>query len=160
MVFRYKIMWERLESLALEIKEAWCSAPNREGLGGIAKALVHVQRALRSWSNENFGAVTKELEGLRDRLETLRADPQAGRTDIPNLTDRMDELLYHEEMMWLQRSRIAWLREGVGGTTPNTHGKLHGLRPQGWSSPQDEALRSSSLLGAPRETPGRYPKLL
>ena len=47
-IFRYKIMWERLESLALEIKEAWCSAPNREGLGGIAKALVHVQRALRA----------------------------------------------------------------------------------------------------------------
>ena len=75
-------MWERLESLALEIKEAWCLAPNREGLGGIAKALVHVQRVLRSWSNENFGAVTKELEGLRDRLETLLADPQASRADI------------------------------------------------------------------------------
>ena len=116
MVFRYKIMWERLESLALEIKEAWCSAPNKEGLSGIAKALVHVQRVLRSWSNENFGAVTKELEGLRDRLETLRADPQAGRTAIRNLIDRMDELLYREEMMWLQRSRIAWLREGDRNT--------------------------------------------
>jgi hypothetical protein len=69
-------------------------APNREGLGGIAKALVHVLRALRSWSKENFGAVTKESKGLRDRLETLRADPQASRADIQNLTDRMDELLY------------------------------------------------------------------
>jgi hypothetical protein len=28
-------MWEQLESLAQEIKEAWCTAPNREGLGGI-----------------------------------------------------------------------------------------------------------------------------
>jgi hypothetical protein len=25
---------------------------------------------------------------------------------------RMDELLYREEMMWLQRSRISWLQEG------------------------------------------------
>jgi hypothetical protein len=24
----------------------------------------------------------------------------------------MDELLYREEMMWLQRSRITWLKEG------------------------------------------------
>jgi len=45
--FWYEIMWERLESLALEIKNAWCTAPNREGLGGIATALKHVQRAWR-----------------------------------------------------------------------------------------------------------------
>lgn len=54
-VFRYEIMWERLESLATEIKEAWCTAPNREGLGGIVAALKHVQTALCTWSKQNFG---------------------------------------------------------------------------------------------------------
>lgn len=103
-------------NLALEIKEAWCTAPSREGLGGIASALVHVQRALRSWSKGNFGAITKELEGLRGRLESLQEDPQMSRSKIRKLTDRMDELLYHEDMMWLQRSRIAWLQEGDRNT--------------------------------------------
>lgn len=115
-IFCYEIMWERLESLALEIKEAWCTAPNRDGLGGIANALMHVQRALCSWSKENFGAVTKELEGLRVGLESMREGVQSSRSDIRKLTDRMDELLYREEMMWLQRSRIAWLREGDRNT--------------------------------------------
>jgi archaellum biogenesis protein FlaJ (TadC family) len=69
-------MWERLESLALEIKNACCTAPNREGLGGIATALKCVQRALRSWSKENFGAITKELEGLQTRLEAMKDNPQ------------------------------------------------------------------------------------
>ena len=46
----------------------------------------------------------------------------------------------------------------VGHTTSDTHGRLHGLRLQGWSSPQDEALRSMALLGAPHKKPGRYPE--
>ena len=46
----------------------------------------------------------------------------------------------------------------VGGTTPDTHGRAHGLRPQGRPSPQDEALRGTTLLGASRKTPGRYPE--
>jgi hypothetical protein len=32
------------------------------------------------------------------------------------VTDKMDELLYREEMMWLQRSRLAWLKEGNKNT--------------------------------------------
>ena len=54
-----------------------------------------------------------------------------------------------------------WLEEKqkiMGGTTPNTHGKLHGLHSQGRSSPQDKALWSTALLGVPRKTPGRYPE--
>lgn len=31
--------------------------------------------------------------------------------------DRMDELLYREEMMWLQRSRLTWLKEGHRNTS-------------------------------------------
>ena len=45
-----------------------------------------------------------------------------------------------------------------GGTTPDTHDRLHGLCHQGWSSPQDEDLWSTALLGAPRKTSGRYPE--
>ena len=41
----------------------------------------------------------------------------------------------------------------VGGTTPDTHGRPHGLRLQGWPSPQDEALRGTTLLGAARRVP-------
>ena len=46
----------------------------------------------------------------------------------------------------------------VGGMTPDTHGRPHGLRPQGWPSPQDEALRCTALLGASRKTSGGYPE--
>ena len=46
----------------------------------------------------------------------------------------------------------------VEGTTPDTHGRPHGLRPQGWPSPQDEALRGMMLLDVSRKTLERYPE--
>jgi hypothetical protein len=109
-VFRYEIMWERIESLAVEIRKAWCSAPNRECLGGIMNAINCVQKALRSWSKEHFGQVTNELESLRQQLEEIKGRPDATRVEVRAITDRMDELLYREEMIWLQRSRITWLK--------------------------------------------------
>ena len=40
----------------------------------------------------------------------------ADQHDIRRVTDKMNELLYHEEMMWMQRSRITWLKEGDRNT--------------------------------------------
>lgn len=68
-IFRYEIMWERLESLAVEIKEAWCSAPSREGLGGIACALkcaacVEGLEQGKFWAgHERIGWVAEQVGG-------------------------------------------------------------------------------------------------
>ena len=40
----------------------------------------------------------------------------ADREEIRRVTDSMNELFYREEMMWMQRSRIDWLREGDRNT--------------------------------------------
>lgn len=74
-------MWERMETLGKEVKEAWCSASNGECLGGIMAALNKVQRALRSWSKKHFGSVSAELESLRAQLEEVKSDPGHSRED-------------------------------------------------------------------------------
>jgi hypothetical protein len=53
---------------------------------------------------------------LRKELDTSKSRNLANRAEIRRIADRMDELLYHEEMMWLQRSRISWLMEGDRNT--------------------------------------------
>ena len=46
----------------------------------------------------------------------------------------------------------------MGGTTSDTHSRPHGLCPQGWPSPQDDALRGTTLLGGFLKTSGGYPE--
>ena len=53
----------------------------------------------------------KEINKSRSRLEELMS-MNTYRKEISEVNDRLNELLYHEEMLWMQRSRIAWLREG------------------------------------------------
>jgi hypothetical protein len=60
--------------------------------------------------------VTEELSKLWVELEEAKAKNPVNLGDIDTISDHRDELLYHEEMMWLQRSRISWLREGERNT--------------------------------------------
>ena len=47
----------------------------------------------------------------------MKANPSSSKAVVRQISDRMDELRYREEMMWLQRSRIAWLKEGGRNTS-------------------------------------------
>jgi hypothetical protein len=57
--------------------------------------------------------VSKELAKIRKSIQELsEVNPVAHQVELSNLRNHMDELLYSKEMMWLQRSRISWLKEG------------------------------------------------
>jgi cell division septum initiation protein DivIVA len=58
----------------------------------------------------------EELNQLRRELEGAKSRSSASRAEIQAIADSVDEVLYREEMMWLQRSRISWLKEGGHNT--------------------------------------------
>jgi hypothetical protein len=62
---------------------------------------------LRFWSSTKFGSVRNELEVLRKQPDQLRGKGDRDDSSMVRETmSKMDELLYREEMLWLQRSRI------------------------------------------------------
>jgi hypothetical protein len=75
-IMRYEIMWEREESLPMEIKTAWEGGTKAQSLGDIAHSLGRVMVSLRKWSSEKFGSVTKELNTIRKGMEELSSSSQ------------------------------------------------------------------------------------
>jgi hypothetical protein len=64
-----------------------------------------------------FKLVPREIEKKRAQLEALHAANDDASVAIrAGLEKEMDELLYHDEILWMQRSRITWLREGDRNT--------------------------------------------
>lgn len=116
-IFRYEIMWERAEGLQMQIEQAWLRRNPGSDLGCVAASLKQMSMALGVWSRANFGHVRKKIEELRQKLATLERDgPVSNRDQIFLVKRELDEVLYREEMMWLQRSRITWLKEGDRNT--------------------------------------------
>lgn len=97
------------------VQNAWNKRRPAGDLGSVASSLKGVVSDLKSWSSTKFGNVLKDIEKFRRELEVLNANNAS--MDLIRIKNfELEELLYHEEMLWLQRSRITWLKEGDHNT--------------------------------------------
>jgi hypothetical protein len=107
---RYEIMCERNPSLPQVVAQSWEKFKPQGDLGSVAGSLKRMMHSLRSWSLKNFGHVNCEIEKLRTEIANLQ-EGNADRYSIRQKMNVLDELLYWEEMILLQRARIIWLKQ-------------------------------------------------
>jgi hypothetical protein len=111
----YEVWWERAAELPELIASAWEETGQKRDLNSVRKGLDNVMNVLQAWSRKKFGNLLKELDKCRKELEHLMW-LNTDRAAIRRVSDQMNELLYREEMLWMQRSRINWLTEGDRNT--------------------------------------------
>jgi hypothetical protein len=101
-ILRYEIMWEREALLSEEIQNSLEASHPVQSLGDVATNLKLLMLSLKRWSKQKFGAVTGELGKIRKPMEEVGDDDHgSGSDEMRDPRFHMDELLYHEEMIWL-----------------------------------------------------------
>lgn len=77
-----------------------------------------MQQVLKGWVDRDFGPVIKKTAEIRRGLSVLWNSPYsaANQREIKRLSAELDEMLLREEVMWRQRSRATYLREGDRNT--------------------------------------------
>jgi hypothetical protein len=100
---QYEIFWEREAELPERVALAWQEAGQKHDLADIMAGLENVMGELQRWSKRKFGNVLKELDKSRKELEALVLN-NADQKEIRRVSDKLNELMYREDMLWLQRS--------------------------------------------------------
>ena len=93
-------MWHE-PALQEVIANAWREAGEKNFVGDAPVAVRGTMHKLCCWSKDNFGNVALEIEKSHKHLEELML-MNADICEIRRVTNRMNEMLYREQLMWMQ----------------------------------------------------------
>ncbi|KAL9680902.1 hypothetical protein QQ045_012683 [Rhodiola kirilowii] len=105
-------MWVRNGNLEGKVQQFWNES------GGIntslANKLQSCSEVLTRWNQEEFGKVQHHIKNLQEELESIRmqeSDEVIIRREADVISE-IDEWRLRLEILWRQRARTEWLKEG------------------------------------------------
>ncbi|OMO53282.1 Endonuclease/exonuclease/phosphatase [Corchorus capsularis] len=92
------------------IKENW----NQEPTVDVIQAIANCGRALQYWDKTLFGNVRHKINCKKQELSDLYMDVHQHVEDssIQDCLDELNTLYDQEKVMWRQRSKVSWLKDG------------------------------------------------
>jgi hypothetical protein len=121
--FRFENMWTTTEGFWSSV-EQWWKEIDVEGNGVYVMATKprSISKKLSSWAKSHFGSIREQKQTVLAILDELAYKEQDGDWSMSDVQYRnkleqdYEAILHKEEIMWKQRAKIKWLREGDRNT--------------------------------------------
>ena len=115
--FHFEAMWTKRDDCKAIIDAVWCSGTLATTPKGIASNLQRCADALSCWNQNVVGNIPKKIQDKKRALATLSiADRGDKGVEVNKLREEINDLLDSEEIIWRQRSKTHWYKEGDRNT--------------------------------------------
>ncbi|XP_071902137.1 uncharacterized protein [Coffea arabica] len=126
--FYFDKRWLKREDIGEVIKSAWEQEIDGSRMFQVVKKLKNCRVALLQWRNNFQANVRVKTEQIKNQLSDLKSSLGSTSKDCKDsLKKQLKEAYKEEELYWLQKSRIQWLREG-DKNTKFFHASVQGRR--------------------------------
>eukprot|EP00253_Pinus_taeda_P015690 PITA_15690 len=122
--FRFEAFWLRNPDFLHKV-EQWWTQSQVKGKGKMHTfqlKLKEIKGKIRKWNREEFGHIMEEKQKLEKEMEDIQQqiilegrDEERSKEE-GRIIKQLEERRNQEEIMWRQKSRINWLREGERNT--------------------------------------------
>lgn len=116
--FHCEALWAKRDDCREIIESAWFSGSLSTTPEGIASNLQRCASDLEVWNKNVVGNISKKITEKRKTLNSLTMQDHEGSlgSEINLLRREINDLLDSEEILWHQRSRVHWYKEGDRNT--------------------------------------------
>ena len=112
--FWFEAMWSRDPKCGAVIKQAWNSEVYGSHAFILCRKQFHTTIALKKWNKDVFGHCQTKIKELNYRIEKLQLHDMAEQNAKHEavLQGELNEWLKRNEILWRQKSRETWLKDG------------------------------------------------
>ncbi|XP_040998143.1 uncharacterized protein LOC121244182 [Juglans microcarpa x Juglans regia] len=113
-LLRFEAIWVGEKECSSIIEKVWQQVEGSASLICVIEGISACAIDLGKWNQNSFGHVQKELTSANRRLKFLQeSDPYLTILhEHSKAREEVQKWLQRDELMWKQRSRVLWLREG------------------------------------------------